>query len=434
MGVFTVTQQYVVSGDHALESPVNTFRITNTVTITPIPSNAQLAAALPAVTFTAQTSIPVGISNTISLTKAAFYSPTAHAVLTYPTTFDTVTYVYTVTNNSRNPVNLFQLFDDQFGLLVDNFTGIPLAPFESRVFFSKPTKLLEDVVNNNIVNRVTAPLANGDNVGALTNTAVVTGNMGGTPIVGVVSSTAVTSVPITYVQSISVEKVAIPGTTISATAPYSQVGYRYIITNSGSVTQVIQAGGLQDWHLSATSVISYVAFSNTTAITINPGTSTTLSFNYTVSETEVISGHNASLGRISYLTNTVEIIAHPVTDTFNLYPNLIALITSPDVAAGAGAQISGGNRISATIVSPLIFTPNLQIIKRALITEVGLNQAIEYEFTIKNIGNMTLRYISGTDFITRANDGGGGYSTTRLPRRYYYRPGCSSGHLVILYR
>lgn len=399
-GSITIPLQYTVVGTGATQAADGNYYLTNTVVITPIATDPKYAGiSLPAITATALTSIPVDVSNTISITKDSSYTPTAHGVLDIPTAFDTVTYTYRVKNNSPFQAFVSQVIDDQITPPIFSGAGpaarvIPPFDFE---YFTKAIKLSEQNINNFIAS---TPGITVDGIfgPVLTNTVVVTANIDTAGGIINVSTNTQAIIPITYVQAITVEKKAI-SSTASGTPPGSAVQYQYVITNSGSVTQIIRASSITDYiHLGATNALSLV-FTNSERYTISPGTVQTVpvgNFNYIVSETDVISGYSG-VGFVSYLTNTVEITAHPLTDTFvtNGWNNLLALITSPDVSL-----VSGTNFVTDILTTTLIFTPQLRIEKQASLTQAKLNDSIRYEYTIENIGNMTLRYITGTDIIT----------------------------------
>jgi uncharacterized repeat protein (TIGR01451 family) len=240
---------------------------------------------------------------------------------------ETITYTYTITNNTDNVTfTNISLEDDKLGLIpLNGSDNITLAP------------------GVQVTATATYTVAQADLPGPIENTATVSGT---DPDSNPVTASATATVLLSYSPDLQITKEANRETA----SPEDTITYTYTIVNNGDAT--VSNISLEDDKLGPIEPLDKTSLA--------PGDNVTVTATYTVSE------DNLQLGS---LVNTANVTG-----------------TDPDgnpVTASATATVE-------LTSSPPIEEPSIEVTKSADKTSATLGDNITYTYTITNTGNVTL--------------------------------------------
>ncbi|WP_157749652.1 DUF11 domain-containing protein [Jatrophihabitans sp. GAS493] len=280
-----------------------------------------------------------------AVTNAALSLSKSAAPATISQAGQVITYSFAVTNSGNQTIT---------HLAVTDINHAPAGPLSGVV--SCPVTTLAAGATTTCTVTYTASQADVDH-GSIANTAVASGaNPAGTSVASNSSSALVT---VNQSPALSVAKTSSPTTVIRAG---EQVVYTFVVTNQGNVT--ISGVSIAD---SFSSPAGPPVTPICPATALAPGASLTCTATYTASQADV---DNGTIGNSATASGT-----------------------GPD-----GAPITSPPATVAVAVPP---RPSLSLLKAATpATVTAVGQIVQYTFTIRNTGNVTLSANGVTDSLT----------------------------------
>jgi uncharacterized repeat protein (TIGR01451 family) len=267
-----------------------------------------------------------------------------------PDTGDTIDYTFTVSNEGNATLSSIGVADPKVGTVTCPVSS--LDPGASTICTATYTLVLSDV-----------------NAGRVTNTATASGTPPSGPAVNDVSGNAVgddtpTVTPIPQAPAIAVTKAASPIADIDANGPDAgdRITYSFTVRNTGNVT--LTSVGVSDPKVGPVLC---------GASSLAPGTSTSCSATYVLTQADVNSGQVQN----SAIASGTPPTGPAVTDT-----------------SGTGFTDN------APTISPIPQTPSLSVVKTSSTSSFdSVGDVLTYSYVVRNNGNVTL-----TNAVTVTDD------------------------------